>query len=270
MWEQQGVPVRFPAVQQKRASLTPLETETPYTRRKQQQEYASAYRVGTSVGIHDESMPDGYIPAATTQRITRAKPVPLTEDDDIDIAYADKHTRLPNSARRYHRDTEETLPALVTVKEVTQKPTLISFQHFVVACVGVLVSAMLCAALWIIAIAPALTNWSDTNTYGYPRIFRTEANVGHYSTASRFLGINNGGIIEVLEYPKDSEPKDSNTGQPKMYVVTHVVGPNSDLIPVSSISFVDVQHNGKPEMLVVVQNVQYQFNNTGNGFTERQ
>ncbi len=95
-------------------------------------------------------------------------------------------------------------------------------------------------------IPPALQKWSDDRTYGYPRTFQTDANVGHGGT-EHFLALNNHGVIEVVEIPNDP----GKTSQPRLYVIVRLSSQGADLVP-ATLSFPDVNGDGKPDMQVTV------------------
>ncbi len=95
-------------------------------------------------------------------------------------------------------------------------------------------------------IPPALQKWSDERTYGYPRTFQTDANVGHGGT-EHFLALNNHGTIEVLEIPTNPSP----TNQPRLYIIVRLSSQGADLIP-ATLFFPDVNGDGKPDLQVTV------------------
>jgi hypothetical protein len=114
-------------------------------------------------------------------------------------------------------------------------------------------------------IPPALQQWHDDSTYGYPRTFQTDANVGH-GGVEHFIALNDHGTIEVLEIPTDPTKH-----QPRLYIVTHFAGQGADLIP-ATISFPDV-NGGKPNMVVTVFNgtnpTEYFLFNNGTTFVPK-
>jgi hypothetical protein len=95
-------------------------------------------------------------------------------------------------------------------------------------------------------IPPALQQWHDESTYGYPRTFQTDANVGH-GGVEHFIALNNHGTIEVLEIP--GYP--SQTNQPRLYIIVRLSSQGADLVP-ATVSFPDVNGNGKPDLQVTV------------------
>jgi hypothetical protein len=95
-------------------------------------------------------------------------------------------------------------------------------------------------------IPPAIQKWSDDRTYGYPRTFQTDANVGHGGT-EHFLALNNYGTIEVLEIPTNPSP----LSQPRLYIIVRLSSQGADLVP-ATLSFPDVNGDGRPDLQVTV------------------
>ncbi len=95
-------------------------------------------------------------------------------------------------------------------------------------------------------IPPAFQKWSDDRTYGYPRTYQTDANVGHGGT-EHFLALNNHGTIEVVEIPTNP----GTTNQPRLYIIVRLTNQGADLVP-ATLSFPDINGDGKPDMQVTV------------------
>src|SRR5579875_1031363 len=118
--------------------------------------------------------------------------------------------------------------------------------------------------LWVVlsaAVGWAITTL-DTLHYGYPRTFQTDARVGHNEQAgqpSHFIAINLKGRIEVIELPG------GDASHARIYLGPQLYGPNNDLVPVT-LSFVDVNGDHKPDMLINFQGSQVVFINDGQGF----
>src|SRR5207237_556719 len=121
---------------------------------------------------------------------------------------------------------------------------------------GMLVSA----ALWI-AGSTALS-WlqaeHDNLTYGTPRTFQVDAHVGHQGT-SHFIAENLHGDILVMEVHP------SNLAETKVYQGPTYSGPGTDSL-VATLSFKDVNGDGKPDMVISVGNGRYVLINTGTDF----
>ncbi len=120
--------------------------------------------------------------------------------------------------------------------------------------------AMLIMMLGWMALS-AFSNWwqvtQDDWHYGRPRTFQTDAVVGHNDSAqnpSHFIALNLRGQIEVIEFPG------GQAARAKVYVGPDLIGPGQDLAPVT-LSFKDVNGDGKPDMIVVVQSSRFVFIN---------
>jgi hypothetical protein len=209
----------------RRASLPPEERE--YT--------TSRHHAGRQSARYPEDYP------YTTS--TRSYHTPTTETYfEIDEEGEEVSTRPPQrtSARRYdlapyargERRTEE-------LSRPGKHPLF-----YIGICLVILVVFLTAYTL----IPPALQKWSDDRTYGYPRTFQTDANVGH-GGIEHFIALNNHGTIEVLEIPSNPSP----TNQPRLYIVTHFADQGADLIP-ATVSFSDVNQDGKLDMVVTVYN----------------
>lgn len=97
--------------------------------------------------------------------------------------------------------------------------------------------------------------------YGMPRTFQTDAAVGHGPGQSHFLVVNLGGQIDIIECPAQDCTK------ALIYPGPRLLGPGAALIPVT-LSFADVNGDGKPDMLVHVEGQTFVWLNTGKQFRE--
>jgi hypothetical protein len=229
----------------RRASLPP--EEQAYT--------ASRHYAGSRSGMHPEDQP--YM---TATRSRSHAPTTATYVD-IDEGGEEVYTRPPSrtSARRYdlapyrHGRRE---------RRTEELPHQGKHPMFYVGVCLVIVVVFLTAYTFI---PPALQQWHDESTYGYPRTFQTDANVGH-GGVEHFLALNDHGTIEVLEIPTDPTKH-----QPRLYIVTHFAGQGADLIP-ATISFPEV-NGGKPNMVVTVFNgtnpTEYFLFNNGTTFVPK-
>ena len=107
----------------------------------------------------------------------------------------------------------------------------------------------------------ALSSWwqitLDDWHYGRPRTYQTDAVVGHHDSAqnpSHFIAMNLNRHIIVIEIPGGDVSKSI------VYTGPTLLGPGQDLTPVT-LSFADVNHDGKPDMIINVQGSQFVFLN---------
>lgn len=117
---------------------------------------------------------------------------------------------------------------------------------------------------WIVlsALGTWWTNTANQWAYGYPRTFQTNYNVGHGTAAdpnSHFIAINLNRQVEVIEIPGDDASKS------KIYIGPTLIGQGQELTPVT-LSFEDVNNDGKPDLVIHVADSKFVFLNTGTGF----
>jgi len=127
---------------------------------------------------------------------------------------------------------------------------------------GVGMIAML--ALWTL-LTSAIGWWNtamDELHYGRPRTFQIDAVVGQNDSAqnpSHFIAINLTGRIEIIEFPG------GDGTHARIYLGPQLYGAGSDLVPVT-LSFVDVNGNHQPDMIVHFQQTQIVYSNAAGGF----
>lgn len=99
-------------------------------------------------------------------------------------------------------------------------------------------------------------SYQDTLTYGYPRTYQTDMRVGHHDEQkpSHFMAVNLGGHIMVVEI------QGGDGASTKIYLGPIFYGPLADKHPVL-LKFKDVNHDGKPDMLILVDNQEVVFIN---------
>ena len=105
------------------------------------------------------------------------------------------------------------------------------------------------------------TTWDDIH-YGRPRTYQTDAVVGHNDSAaspSHFIALNLNGRLEVIEFPGGDASKARISIGPQLY------GSGDNLIPVT-LSFVDVNGNHRPDMILHFQDTRLVYINENGGF----
>jgi hypothetical protein len=116
-------------------------------------------------------------------------------------------------------------------------------------------------ALLTLAVTWWNTTWDDLH-YGRPRTFQADAVVGHNDSAaspSHFIAINLNGRLEVIEFPGGDASKARISIGPQLY------GSGDNLIPVT-LSFLDVNGNHRPDMILHVQDTRLVYINENGGF----
>ena len=168
-----------------------------------------------------------------------------TEVDEVPDSYYSQ--RMPTSTRKYintqgDQVIERGNKRIVIHDEPPPKPQR---RFHWMTFVGLALVTMVIG--WIAL--TLLGNWWNAKQvdwkYGNPRTFQTDQFVGHGDSAdhpNHFVAVNIGGSIEVVEMNTTS-PKDDH-----IYVITSV--PDSTT-PVS-VSFSDLNHDGKIDMLVTI------------------
>ena len=104
------------------------------------------------------------------------------------------------------------------------------------------------------------TTWDDLH-YGRPRTFQIDMVVGQNDSASNpshFIALNLNGRIEVIEFPG------GDASRARIYIGPQLYGAGSDLIPVT-LSFVDVNGNHQPDMILHFQETRIVYINAQHG-----
>jgi len=206
---------------------------------------------------------------------TYRRPV-RTDDVDEDALY---ETRSPNSTRRYAppaapprtvmRVTHHHVPPRASLRQaptqdeqdIPAKPLAAPRQrprvHWLVP-VGVGMVLMLVLSLAGSAVYAWGVDQYNTLHYGYPRTFQYDANVQH-GGMSHFIVVNLHGHVFMTEILA------SDPGNTKIYVGPVITGAGADREPVT-ISFQDMNKDGRPDMLLKVGTTVYLWLNTGQEF----
>ena len=123
---------------------------------------------------------------------------------------------------------------------------------------------LLSGLLWV-GISQAVTwgtNELNTLKYGNPRTFQIDQVVGGGDSAqhpSHFLALNLHGIVTIVEFPA------GDPGKARVLATTTLTGPDVDQAVVT-LRFVDVSHNGEPDLLIDIAGVQSVLINEGGIF----
>ncbi len=118
-------------------------------------------------------------------------------------------------------------------------------------------------ALWVLG--NLAVNWwnvtQDDWHYGRPRTFQIDMRVGHNDdvTPSHFIAMNLNRHIIIIEFPGGDPTK------AKDYLGPTLFGGGQDLTPVT-LSFKDVNGDGKLDMIVHIQDQTFVFLNDGTQF----
>ncbi len=189
---------------------------------------------------------------ARADAITEAISLPIDEDSLYRV-------RTNTSVRRYNSGValEPT-----RVKEVPQSGNSIVSFGFVMTVIGLLLMSLFFAIVIVGYIMPALQKWHDDSTYGFPRTTHASRDVGH-GGISDFTGINLNGYLYVIEI-QEGDPTKLN---PHIYFLVHV---SSNQVPITSITFADVNNDGKLDMIVQTEDgTIFTFYNDGTQFKKQ-
>jgi len=224
---------------QKRASLPALQGQYPP---------ASPHRAGHYAGVHPEDQP--YTSVQVRSRAGRPTPTTIDDVSGEDGDYQ-QPSRMGTSARRYQQ-----LPT-TQQKQLPQSELEKQRLHWLVWAGGAL-CIMLLGWVGINGLSGWIHDREDDFTYGYPRTYQTDANVGHYGRVSHFLCLNLHGEIEVIE----TQPGHPDAS--KVYVIM-VLPADQDRVPVT-ISFQDINGDGKLDGLVHLGGTEIPLYNNGTTF----
>lgn len=219
---------------------------------------ANPHRAGHYAGVHPEDAPysTGDMPEDE-------------EDEDESLYPQPSHT----SVRRYDYPQQPTYVYRTPVVDATVrkratreqetdqqpagKPRHRGFQLHWLAYVGFGMVAMLLLWVALSFVAGWYSNWQDDLRYGNPRTFQLDAVVGHNDSPqhpTHFIALNLNGQIDILEAPG------GNMSKAKVYQGPTLFGQGASLAPVT-LSFIDTQGNGHPDMEVHFQGSEIIYQN---------
>jgi len=238
----------------------------------------------TTPDVYDEEYDDVWPPRLPSSTLRYRSDVTInTGALPVDVQAASQHehppTRIPGKSavparrtaaqtssdpRRSHPDrSRPDTEAFISRRSgpLTDKSTPSARQHWL-GYAGLALVVMLLG--WIVL--SALTSWwtvtQDDLHYGRPRTFQTDAVVGHNDSAaspSHFIALNLNRHIQVIEFPGGDSTK------AKVYVGPILVGPGQDLSAVT-LTFKDVNGDGKPDLIINVQDSHFVFINDNGQF----
>ena len=227
-------------------------------------------------------------------------PIEFDEEDD-DAIY---QTRPPSSARRYIQPVEhdtlddadiqkgvfiqrrrssansntnigmasQAIAPKTTAPRASAPPAKAGWSHrssvrrfpILAIVVGMLLMALLAFVL------SSLGAWWQTHqddvTYGRPRTFQMDAVVGHNDSPanpSHFIFLNLNRHVEIIELPG------GDGTHAHIYIGPTLFGDGQDLTPITG-EFRDVNGDGKPDMIVHIQDQRLVFINDGTQFRPQQ
>ena len=223
---------------------------------------ALRYRPTTADTIAvDEYITAAHIPVLPVRRASRVRRPQADDDaveqDALDAAQTGLGRATATRARR--------APTMPTTLLHTPRPKQTTRPRARIHPLFFLGVGML-ATLALIAVLSIVTSWFTTSLndlrYGRPRTFQVDAYVGHNEAPgmpSHFLAVNLHGRIEVIELPG------GDASHARIYIGPQLYGSDADLIPVT-LSFLDVNGDKKPDMIITFQGTHVVFINDQGGF----
>jgi hypothetical protein len=124
--------------------------------------------------------------------------------------------------------------------------------------VGVALFIMIIGWVALTAVSQWWQGVVDNFTYGTPRTYQIDKNVGHNNRESHFIAINLNGEVEVIETQK---------GHPEAAKIYTIVTMPEDqaLIPVT-LTFQDIRKRGRVDIIVHFGQTEIPMYNNGTGF----
>lgn len=175
--------------------------------------------------------------------------------------------RAHQSADRQTAPAKNAAPAQRASQPAPVQKTTISSRRFSLRSkFYILLGVLIFVSLWLIwyqVLIPTFGWFSDQWHYGDTRITQLDANVGHGGT-SHFLAEYYQGEIVVMEISL-SHPTDYH-----VYTLTGMIGATNT--PVIVLSVQDINHDGKPDLIIQVEGTSYEsvLYNTGAAFSENE
>jgi hypothetical protein len=213
----------------------------------------------------------------------------LTQDPDYDLEEEEEYyvTRPHTSARRYDRPPQrDTLDDANVLKGAFVQPrrsivspktnsgmlsnaiapsSIQGWRHSRRFPLIAVIVGMLVMAAFVVALSTVGSWWQvhqDDVTYGRPRTFQIDAVVGHNdspSNPSHFIFVNLNRHVVIIELPG------GDSTHARIYNGPTLFGDGQNLTPVTA-EFRDVTGDGKPDMIVHIQDQRLVFTNDGTQF----
>ncbi len=213
----------------------------------------------------------------------------LTQDPDYDLEEEEEYyvTRPHTSARRYDRPPQrDTLDDANVLKGAFVQPrrsivspktssgmlsnavapsSIQGWRHSRRFPLIAVIVGMLVMAAFVVALSTIGSWWQvhqDDVTYGRPRTFQIDAVVGHNdspSNPSHFIFVNLNRHVVIFELPG------GDSTHARIYNGPTLFGDGQNLTPVTA-EFRDVNGDGKPDMIVHIQDQRLVFINDGTQF----
>jgi hypothetical protein len=202
--------------------------------RRQHQPPANPHYAGHSAGIHPEDQPF------------------LSDDLEEDDSYYE--TRVPTSARRYVEPQPQIIQHGNKRLVIHNEPPPRRLRYHWLTYVGLAMIIMLLGWMLVTMLGVWWQAKQDDWSYGHPRTYQIDANVGHGSNQlpmSHFIAVNLNGVVQVLEEPG------TDASKAHIYNITTLQSGSGD-IPVS-LTFRDINVDGKIDMLVNIGDSGNQF-----------
>jgi hypothetical protein len=98
--------------------------------------------------------------------------------------------------------------------------------------------------------------------YGNPRTYQTDAVVGQGDSSqhpSHFIALNLHGQVVIIDFPAGDPSK------AREFALSSILSPNADQVVVT-LRFLDVNHNGQPDMIIAAGEAQLFLVNAGGTF----
>jgi hypothetical protein len=199
---------------------------------------------------------------ATAYQSTRQPAVQAEYEVEEDDSYYSQ--RMPTSTRRYDRGQDQEVITQGNRRIVIHSAPPPQEKRHMHWLVWVGIGMLVMIAGWIL-FSSASTWWANqqnTWSYGLPRTYQIDQVVGHADSVahpSHFIALNLNGHIDVIELPG------GDATHARIYTGPELFGVDAMLTPVT-LSFKDVNGDGKPDLLLHVQDQTIVFLNDGTQF----